>query len=83
MNRLNINFYNDWLQFFCKVNWVTISVVKLEFEVESYLGNVSLDVAFLGFGTRLVYVYNPQADGLREIEERMSKFLKETKEVQK
>ena len=56
-----IHLINEWEQMFLtfRLNWVTFTLIKIEFEDERMLGGLECEVIFLGFGFRFRHNYDP------------------------
>ncbi len=62
----------EWSEWFRpNMNWRNFTLIQVYYEDECHLGNRELVVRLLGFGMRIVHVYDEDAEGRTIINERL------------
>jgi hypothetical protein len=66
----------EWSEWFSDHwNWRNFTFIKIYYEDEICMGSRELDLAFLGLGLRIVYLYNREAPTRVLVTERMDEWL--------
>lgn len=83
--KLSVDLLNQWSQFFSKYNWIAFDVVKVYFERFDKMGTAEVEIAILGLGIRLYWVYNKEVyeESIRELCEKDFGLLSSVKKKPK
>ena len=65
----------EWLDFFRKCNWYSLTLIELQIENEVCLGNINYSVGLLGFRAGGSYTYNLTV--MKEMNDKVDVWLQE------
>jgi hypothetical protein len=73
---MNFSFYNQWRGIFDRPNWIDITLVNLEGELDHILGVFTLRFALFGFNFSFTWVTDEgkHSEMMHEVNEMMKQF---------
>lgn len=79
--RLQVVLSEDWTEWFqSHWNWKDFTLVKVAYEDEVCMGSRELDLALLGFGVWIQWIYNREAPTRVECIRRMDEWMAQNAE---